>query len=78
MFYYAKVSSLASGSDTNDIVTNYPNLDLYALMGEAALYREAGPQAAQWLDAFDSLAAQLNGRAQSARFSGNSMQMRAV
>lgn len=78
IFYYAKPTVLASGSDTNDVVTNYPNLYLYALMGEAALYREAPEQAKQWLDAFDAYAAQLNDRAQAARFSGNSMQVRAV
>jgi len=78
MFYYAKVDALVLDADTNDIVTNYPNLYLYAMMGEAALYREAGAQAQQWLGSFDAFSDQLNNRAQSARFSGNSMQMRAV
>ena len=78
MFYYAKVSALVDGTDTNDIVTNYPNLYLYAMMGEAALYREAQQQADQWLGSFDAFASQLNDRSQAARFSGNSMQMRAV
>ena len=78
IFYYAKVDALVDTTDTNDIVTNYPNLYIYAMMGEAALYREAGQQADMWLGTFDSYAAQLNQRASAARFSGNSMQMRAV
>ena len=78
IFYYAKVDALEDGTDTNDIVTNYPNLYLYALMGEAARYREAFDQANGWFDSFDSFAEQLNKQAQAARFSGNSMQMRAV
>lgn len=78
MFYWAKVSALVNGTDTNDIVTNYPQLYLYAMMGEAARYREAWPEADGWFDSFDSYASQLNNRAQAARFSGNSLQMRAV
>jgi hypothetical protein len=78
IFYYAKPNALVNGTDTNDVVTNYPNLYLYAVMGEAALYREAPQQAQMWLDMFDALATQLNKRAAAARFSGNSIQMRAV
>lgn len=78
IFYYANVDALVNGTDTNDLVTNYPNLYLYAMMGEAGLYREAPQQAQMWLDSFDAYASQLNQRAQAARFSGNSMQMRVV
>ncbi len=78
IFYYAKLDALVDSTDTNTVVTNYPNLYLYSMMGEAALYREADKQAMMWLDTFDSYVEQLNGRAQAARFSGNSMQMRAV
>ncbi|MGI9308551.1 MAG: phage adaptor protein [Gammaproteobacteria bacterium] len=78
MFYYAKPAALANAGDTNDVVTNYPNLYLYAMLGEAALYREAAAQAEQWLNSFDAFAKQLNTRAQTARFSGDSLQMRAV
>ena len=78
IFYYAKPAALVNSTDTNDVVTNYPNLYLYAILGEAALYREAPQQSEQWLNSFDAFAGQLNTRAQSARFSGNSMQMRAV
>ena len=78
IFYYAKVSALASADDTNDVVTNYPNLYIYAMMGEAALYREAFNESVGWFNSFDAYADQLNKRAQAARFSGNSMQMRAV
>jgi len=79
LYYYAKPTTLTtSDGTTNDIATNYPNLYLYAAMGEAALYREAAQQSEMWLGSFDAYAVQLNDRAQAARFSGNSMQMRAV
>lgn len=79
IIYYAKPTALTtSDGTTNDIVTNYPNLYLYATLGEAALYREADPQAQQWLGSFDAFAAQINNRAEAARYSGNSMQMRTV
>lgn len=78
MFYYAKPNALVNGSDTNDVVTNYPQLYVYGMMGEAALYREAAQQAQQWMDMFDAYAKQLNDSAQNARFSGNSLMMRAV
>ena len=78
IFYYAKVDALTDSTDTNDVVTNYPNLYLYAMMGEAALYREAGDRARQWFDSFDAYARQLNEQAQSARYSGDYLSMRAV
>lgn len=78
IFYYAKLDALEADSDTNDIVTNYPNLYLYALLAEAATYREAIPQAEGYLQLFNGYVEDLNTYAQAARFSGNSMQMRAV
>ncbi|NNF60701.1 MAG: hypothetical protein HKN06_05130 [Gammaproteobacteria bacterium] len=78
IFYYAKLSALTDSEDTNDIVTNYPNLYLYALLAEAATYREAITQAEGYLQLFNGYVDDLNTRAQAARFSGNSMQMRAV
>ena len=81
IFYYAKPTTLApaaAATTSNDISTNYPNLYLYAMLIEAALYREADKAAAMWADTFDSYARQLNGQADAARYSGNSIQMRAV
>lgn len=78
IFYYARPTALVNAGDTNDVVTNYPNLYLYALLGEAATYREAPMQAQGYLDLFSGFVRDLNEQAQAARYSGNSMQMRAV
>ncbi len=78
IFYYAKVPPLVNDADTNLVVTNYPNLYLYGMLAEAALYRESQELASQWLSTFMAYANDLNTRGQSARFGGNSMQMRAV
>lgn len=78
MFYYAKLDPIVEDADTNPVLTNYPNLYLYACLLEASLYREDNQAVQTWASALDSYAEQLNTRHQSARFSGNSLQMRAV
>ncbi len=78
MFYYAKVPALTQAQETNLILTNYPNLYLYAFMAEAALYRESIQAAQSWLASFDAYMQQLNTSAAAGRYSGNALQLRAI
>ncbi len=78
MFYYARVPALVAAADTNPVVTNYPNLYLYAFMAEAGMYRESLQAAQSWLGMFDAYAKQLNDSAAAGRYSGNALQLRAI
>lgn len=78
MFYYAKLQPLVAQADTNSVLTNYPNLYLYAFLAEAALYREDSTAMQTHLAAFDGYINQLNTSAQAGRYGGNALQLRAI
>ena len=77
MFYYAKLPALSSDADTNKVLTAYPQLYLYGCMMESAAMREAPDDAAAYSQLWRDYAKELNDRQQAARFSGDSIQMRA-
>ena len=78
MFYYARQAVLSNDEDITKITVVYPQLYIYAVMVEAMPFLEHVEGQASWLDQYGSYRDLLNGRAQAGRFSGNSMQMRAV
>lgn len=78
MFYYAREPALINDLDTTKILTLYPQLYTYAVMVEAMPFLEHESGQATWDSMYTRLRDLLNTRAQAGRFSGNSMQMRAV
>ena len=78
MFYYARQASLASDEDTTKVLLVYPQLYIYAVMVEAMPFLEHAAGQASWFQMYTDYARLLNERAQAGRFSGNSIQMRAV
>lgn len=79
IYYYAAPLPLVNPGDTNDVIGAYPNLYAYAMLIEAALYRESQPLVTHWTGAFDAYAKQLNDKAWSARIGGGeSIRMEAI
>lgn len=77
MYYIAKVSALSADSDTNDVLTYYPEIYLYASLMEAAIYTEDDELAQKWLGLFEQEVYRANEATKRARYSGNSLQVRA-
>ena len=78
LFYYAREPALVNDTDQTKILIIYPQLYIYSVMIEAMPFLEHVAGQASWQDMYDNLVALLNTRAQAGRFSGNSIQMRAV
>lgn len=78
LFYYAREPALVNNSDTTKILTKFSQLYIYGVMVEAMPFLEHQAGQASWQQMFDEFARILNQRAQAGRFSGNSIQMRAV
>lgn len=68
--YYARVAALSADADTNDVLTNYPDVYVYGtLTHHAALIRD--PEAAAiWRTGYDAAIASANKNARSAKYSG--------
>jgi hypothetical protein len=77
MVYYAKLQALTEDASTNAVLTAYPNLYLYGCMMEAAVFRMDQTANQNYTQMWRDLAKELNDRAQSARFSGSPLDMRA-
>ena len=78
MFYYAREPVLVNDNDITKVLNRYPQLYIYAVMVEAMPFLEYQAGQASWQSMFNEMVVILNNRAQAGRFSGNSMQMRAV
>lgn len=78
MFYFAIPGKLVSETDTNKVLTKYPQLYIYAVMIEAGAFLEHTSDAERYDLMFTDMRDYLNVRASAGRFSGNSLQMRAV
>lgn len=61
--YYKKLTT-PSGSATNDILTNYPNVYLYGCLVEAAIYMQDEAAALRYLQLYNASVAGLNSRTQ--------------
>lgn len=61
--YYAKLTTPVSGTDTNDILTNFPDLYLYGCLAEAAILTQDTDAAQGYLRMFNASVAGLNNRA---------------
>jgi hypothetical protein len=77
MVYYAKLPGTLTDQGTNAVLTAYPNLYLYGCMMEAAVFRMDQTDNQNYTQMWRDLAKELNDRAQSARFSGSPLDMRA-
>lgn len=78
MFYYAREPALVNDVDFSRVLNLYPNLYIYAVMIEAMPFLEHAAGQQTWQQMYAEYADLLNRRAQAGRFSGNSIQMRAV
>jgi len=78
MFYYAREPKLVNDIDFSRLLAVFPNLYIYAVMIEAMPFLEHQAGMATWQQMYSDYSALLNTRAQAGRFSGNSIQMRAV
>lgn len=78
MFYYARLPAYQQESDTNKVLSAYPQLYLYGCLIEAAAFREHDKDAATYSQLYQGFADPLNDRAQAGRFSSDNLVMRAV
>ena len=77
MFYFAKLPALPNDASTNKVLAAYPQLYLYGCMIESAALREAPDDAAAYGQLWRDYAETLTKRQDKARFSGESLTMRA-
>lgn len=77
IFYYAKQAPFSQNADTSPVLDAYPNLYLYATMVEAMPFFENAAGSQRWDQMYTELRNTLNTRAQAARYSGDTKQMRA-
>ena len=77
MYYFAKLPALVSGSDTNKVLSAYPQLYLYACMIDAAAFREHEKDAVTYAQLWLDYSKELNTRQAAGRFSGDVLTMRA-
>jgi hypothetical protein len=75
--YYARFGALASNS-TNWLLTNYPNLYLFATLAEAAMYMADEDKAAIWLQRYERDAEALKDADDAATRSGSTMRVRTL
>lgn len=78
LFYFAKLFPLVNDGDTNKVLLAFPQLYIYAMMVEAMPFIEHTEGMASWNGMYRDMANLLNTRAEKARYSGNSLHMRAV
>jgi hypothetical protein len=78
LFYFAKNPDLTSDLQETKVLSQHPQLWLYAVMVEAMPFLEHESGQASWATMYRDMAEVLNTRAESARYSGNSIQMRAT
>ena len=77
IFYYAKQALLTQDDETTRVLLAYPNLYVYATMIESMPFIENDTGLKRWQDLYAGLVGALNDSAQRARFSGDTLQMRA-
>jgi hypothetical protein len=73
--YWARPESVFTS--TNDIISNHPDLYLFAALAEAAPYIRDDARVEMWTAKRNAILADINGETQRERFSGNVLQIRA-
>ena len=58
--YYANLAVLSADTDTNQLLTDFPNLYIYAVMIEFCLFTEEDERVATWQSAFTEEAMKVN------------------
>jgi hypothetical protein len=70
MLYRAKVPALSTGSPTNWLLTEHPDLYLFGALAHALPWMEGDPRAQSWVDKAEGILANINTQDERARFSG--------
>ncbi len=78
MHYFAKLPILTQDSDTNRVLTAFPQLYIYAMMLESAAFRVDQGDQAIYSALWNAFTQELNAKQQAGRFSGDNLIMRAV
>ena len=78
IFYFARNPAMSNQLDETKTLTEHPQLWLYAVMVEAMPFLENQEGQASWATMYRDMAEVLNLKAERARYSGNSLAMRAT
>lgn len=76
--YYAKFPGLRESNQTNDILTNYPDLYLYGCLSESGLYTQDAEVLNFYMGKFTEAIELANQETQDAEVSGSDMVMRTI
>jgi len=76
MSYFAKIDALESDSDTNWLLTDYPDLYLYTSLTHSAPYLKDDERTALWGSLANKVKEELIARDQSASYTGSTPKMR--
>jgi hypothetical protein len=77
MFYFAKLPALVNASDSNKVLTAYPQLYLYGCMMEAGAFREHDKDSTSYATLWRDYSKELNDKQEAGRYSGDALTMRA-
>lgn len=69
--YYAELSDFSADSDTNTVLTTYPDMYLAACLHFVYLWDQDQENAGFWMQAFDGLVSEINQFTAMSRYSGN-------
>jgi len=78
LFYFAKTPQMNNDADVTAILSQHETLLLYAVLVEAMPFLEHQAGQATWATMYNDMRDVLNERAAVARFSGSTLQMRAM
>ncbi|MEM7469371.1 MAG: hypothetical protein AAF387_21150 [Pseudomonadota bacterium] len=70
VIYLSALADFVNDSDTNDVLTNYPGLYLWAALIEAETFIDADADVSKWVAQYQNLLQKLNDRDEAGRFSG--------
>lgn len=73
--YQYRLAALSADTDTNDILTNYPNIYVYATMLEATPFIQADERAGMWHEYYKEERDRINDIGEDRRLSGSPLQI---
>lgn len=76
MAYFAKITNLSADSDTNWLLTDYPDAYLYTALTHSAPYLKDDERTPVWQSLAEKAKAELNARDQSASYTGSTPKIR--
>lgn len=76
MAYFAKIANLSADSDTNWLLTDYPDAYLYTALTHSAPYLKDDERTPVWQSLAEKAKAELNARDQSASYTGSTPKIR--